>query len=179
MVYRLPPDFRALHLRSVARVNKAMMVNISFLILFCFIAAGLQVVNCNPPVGQPVSDSNVPAPKLPTFPSAFSALIEVNIVNKNYTALFKEFYDLEANRGSIERTKDGKTHRSIYDYNLDEKTSIDLNAKNCTVYSISGGRGFNFFGNNNSHIESVAQLFRFAKQYNESYRGVVPVRGIR
>ena len=165
---------------SVARVDKAMMVDISLLFLFCFLAAGLQVVSCNPPVGQPASESNVPAPKLPTFPSAFSALIEVNIVNKNYTALFKEFYDLGANQGSIERTKDGMTHRSIYDYNLDEKISIDLNAKNCTVYSISGRRrGFNFFGNNNSHIDSVSQLFRFAKQYNESYMGVVPVRGIR
>lgn len=156
-----------------------MMMYSSLLKLCCFIAAGLQAVNGNPPVGQPASDSNVPAPKLPTFPSAFSALIEVNIVNKKYTALFKEFYDLEANQGSLERTKDGKTHRSIYDYNLDERISIDLNAKNCTVSSISGGRGFNFFGNNKSHIESVSQLFRFAKQYNESYMGVVPVRGIR
>ena len=155
------------------------MANISWSILFCFIATGLQFVNCSPPFGQPANDSNVPAPKLPTFPSAFSALIEVNIANKNYTALFREFYDLKANQGSIERTKDGKTHRSIYDYNLDEKISIDFNAKNCTVHSISGGRGFNFFGNNNSHIESASQLFRFAKQYNESYMGVFPVRGIR
>jgi len=156
-----------------------MMVNIFYLIIFCLIAASLQAVRCNPPVGQPAIDSNFPAPELPTFPLAFSALIEVNIVNKNYTALFKEFYDLKANQGSIERTKDGKTHRSIYDYNLDEKISVDLNAKTCAVHSISGGRGFNFFGNNNSHIESVSQLFRFAKQYNESYMGVVPVRGIR
>lgn len=161
-----------MQLRSVARGQSKVMVNIAYLILFCFVAAGLQAVNCNPPLGQPV-------PKLPTFPSAFSALIEVNIVNKNYTALFREFYDFEANQGSIERTKGGKTHRSIYDYNLDEKISIDVNAKNCTVHSISGGRGFNFFGNNNSHIESVSQLFRFAKQYNESYMGVMPVRGIR
>ena len=156
-----------------------MMVNISLLILCYFIAADLQAVTGNPPIGQTASDNNVPAPELPTFPSAFSALIEVNIVNKNYTALFKEFYDLEANQGSLERTKDGKTHRSIYDYNLDEKISIDVNAKNCTVHSITGGRGFNFFGNNNSQIESVSQLFRFAKEYNESYMGVVPVRGIR
>lgn len=157
-----------------------MIMNTSVLVLFCFIAANLQAISGNPAIGQPASDSNVPAPKLPTFPSEFSALVEVNIVNKNYTALFKEFYNLEANQGSLERTKDGETRRFIYDYNLDEKISIDLNAKNCTVYSISGGRGrFNFFGNNNSHIESVSQLFRFAKQYNESYMGVVPVRGIR
>jgi len=149
-----------------------MMANISYLIIFCLIAAGLQVVRCNP-------SASVPAPELPTFPSAFSALIEVNIVNKNYTALFKEFYDSKANQGSIERTKDGKTHRSIYDYNIDEKIFVDLNAKTCTAHSISGGRGFNFFGNNNSHIKSASHLFRFAKQYNESYMGVVPVRGIR
>ena len=149
-----------------------------YVLLFsCFIAI-LQAVNGNyAPICQPKSSSKV-GPKLPTFPSSFSTSVEVNIANKNYTALYKEFYDLEANKGSLERTKDGKTHRRIYDYNLDEKIFIDLDAKNCSVSSINGSR-FNFFGNNNSHIESAAQLFRFAKQYNETYIGVTSVRGIK
>ena len=148
------------------------------LLFFCFIAV-LQAVNGKyTPICQPKSSSDVLDPKLPTFPSAFSTSVQVNIMNKNYTALFKEFYDLEANKGSLERTKDGKTSRHIYDYNLNERIFIDLEAKNCSVSSINGSR-FNFFGNNNSHIESVSQLFHFAKQYHEEYMGVVPVRGIR
>lgn len=148
------------------------------LLFYCLIAV-LQAVNGKyTPICQPKSPSNVLDPKLPTFPSAFSTSVEVNIANKNYTALYKEFYDLKANKGSLERTRDGKTHRQIYDYNLNERISIDLNSKNCSVSTINGSR-FNFFGNNNSHIESVSQLFHFAKQYNETYMGVVPVRGIK
>lgn len=131
------------------------------------------------PICQQASASNASSPKLPTFPAAFSTSVEVNIVNKNYTAIYKEFYDQAANKGSLQRTRDGKTVLSIYDYNLDERIDVDLSAKNCSVSSINGSRRFNFFGNNNSHIESVSQLFKFAKTFNESYMGVVSVRGIK
>lgn len=146
--------------------------------LCCFIAA-LQAANGSfVPVCQLTSNRNALGPKLPTFPSEFSTFVEVNIANKNYTSFYKELYDLQANQGRLERTKDGRTLISIYDYNLDERISVDLNAKNCSVSSINGSRR-NFFGSNNSHIESVSQLFKFAKQYNETYMGVASVRGVK
>lgn len=148
--------------------------------IFCFLA-GLQASFGNyVPICQQASERNVSSPELPTFPTAFSTSVEVNIVNKNYTAIYKEFYDLAANKGSLQRTKDGKTTLSIYDYSLDERIDLDMSAQNCFVSSIYvGPRHFNFFGNNNSHIDSVSQLFHFAKRFNETYMGVVSIRGIR
>ncbi|XP_022783537.1 uncharacterized protein LOC111324282 [Stylophora pistillata] len=132
------------------------------------------------PICRQAIERNTSSPELPTFPPAFSTSVEVNIVNKNYTAIYKEFYDLAANKGTLQRTRDGKTTLSIYDYSLDERIDVDVGAKNCSVSSIyAGPRHFNFFGNNHSHIESVSQLFHFAKRFNETYMGVVSIRGIK
>ena len=147
-------------------------------VFFCFIAALGAVNGQVQPVCQPSSASNASSPKLPNLPTAFSTLLEVNIVNKNYTAVYREVYDQKADKGKLERTKNGTKHVDIYDYTLDEVIHID--DKICTVSSTLHREHsqFSFFGFG-SHIESVSQLFKFGKQFNETYMGVTSVRGIR
>lgn len=151
-------------------------------ILYCLIAAFGAVSGKLQPICQPSNSSHGASPKLPTLPTAFSTLVEVNIVNKNYSALFKEYYDQEADKGRIEQTKDGQTYMDIYDYALDEVLHVNLSSKTCTVTPAShpekGHFHFSFFGFG-AHIESVSELFKFGSQYNETYLGVSSVRGIR
>ena len=99
-------------------------------------------------------------------------------MKKNYTAVYREVYDQKADKGRLERTRNGAKHVDIYDYTLDEVIHID--DKNCSVSSTldTGHCQFSFFGVG-SHIESVSQLFKFGKQFNEKYMGVTSVRGIR
>ena len=147
-------------------------------VLFCFIAA-LGAVNGNvKPVCQPSSASSASSPKLPTLPTAFSAIVEVNKIKENYTAVYREVYDQKADKGRLERTRNGAKHVDIYDYTLGQVIHID--DKSCTVSNTSdiGHCQDNFFGDG-SHIESVSQLFQFGKEFNEKYMGVTSVRGIR
>ena len=102
-------------------------------ILYCLIAAFGAVSGKLQPICQPSNSSHGASPKLPTLPTAFSTLVEVNIVNENYSALFKEYYDQEADKGRIEQTKDGQTYMDIYDYALDEVLHVNLSSKTCTV----------------------------------------------
>ena len=150
-------------------------------VVCCFIAAISAVNGKLQPICEPSSASNSSGPKLPTLPTAFSTLMEINIVNKNYTFAFKELYDQKGDKGRIEFAGHGRRRVAIYDYTLKEIIHVDMNAKNCTVSSTldrnQGGR-FSFFGVG-PHIESVSELFKFGKSFNETYVGVSSVRGIR
>lgn len=180
-----------IHARLIIPCHEAPAVNFIFdsavitmyvSILCCLIAAFGAVSGKLQPICQPSNSSHGSSPKLPTLPTAFSTLVEVNIVNKNYSALFKEYYDQEADKGRIEQTKDGQTYMDIYDYALDEVLHVNLSSKTCTVTPAShpeeGHFHFSFFGFG-AHIESVSQLFKFGSQYNETYLGISSVRGIR
>lgn len=149
-------------------------------VLCCFIAALRAANGSLQPICQPSSASNSSSPELPNLPTAFSTLMEINIVNKNYTFVFEELYDQKADKGRIEITRNGKKHIDIYDYTLEEIIHVDMDAKNCTVSSTSVKRHchHSFFGCG-SHIESVSKLFKFGKEFNETYVGVSSVRGIR
>lgn len=157
-----------------------------YLALLCCLIAALRAANGSlQPICQPSSASNPSSPKLPNLPTAFSTLIEINIVNKNYTLAFEELYDQKADKGRIEITRNGTKHIDIYDYTLDEIIHVGhIDAKHCTVSSTSDKEHchhslfLTFFGCG-SHIESVSELFKFGKEFNETYVGVSSVRGIR
>jgi len=117
-------------------------------------------------------------PKLPSLPNAFVAEIGATFVNRNYSMLFTEYYDKDANRGAIRRIRDGQSTYSIYNYNENEMMKVDTKNKNCTVTEISTMHGHPFFGRNSSKIESTADLFRFGAEFNETFIGNVTVRGI-
>ena len=147
-------------------------------VLFCFLAALGSVNGKFQPICQPLSASSASSPKLPNLPTAFSTLVEVNKVKMNYTAVYREVYDQKADKGRLERTRNGAKHVDIYDYTLHEVIHID--DKNCTVSSTSdqGHCESSFFGVG-SHIDSVSQFFNFGKEFNEKYMGITSVRGIR
>ena len=154
-------------------------------VVFLFFIGLVAVRGKYEPICQPTSARNAAmSPKLPDIPSAFSTTVEGNFVNKNYTAIFKEYYDFAANKGALERTKAGKTNRSIYNYDQDERILVNVDSRNCSVLPIDELRNhckFSFFGNNNSRIETVADLFRFTGNFKDhySYLGTTSVRGVK
>ena len=133
------------------------------------------------PVCSPSNSSEASGPKLPDLPTAFSTMVQATFAEENYTAIFFESYDQKADKGLFYRVRDGIKHTDIYDYTLEEVIHIDGN--NCTVSSTINHTEhghFNFFEfGPGAHIESVAELFKFGKEYNETYIGVSDVRGIR
>ena len=125
-------------------------------------------------------------PKLPLLPDAFTATIEANILNKNYSIETTEFYNKKTNFGAMRSTRNGQTTHRIWDYNHDEVIRINENERSCLVSHISSyGRRTAFgpcmpTGNGScAHIEGVADLFRFGAKYNETYMGEKWIRGIR
>lgn len=149
-----------------------------FVFALCFVAA-LGVANGGyQPICQPSRLSNASEPKLPNLPSSFSTLVEATSVKNNHTAIYFESYDQKAKKGRSYHVKDGVKHIDIYDYALDEIIHIDDD--HCTVSSsFDTGHGHFIFFDLGEHIESVSQLFRFGREYNETYMGVANVRGIR
>lgn len=148
-------------------------------VLFLFLVAALGAANSQyQPVCTPSNSSEASGPKLPDLPTAFSTFVQATFAEKNYTAIFFESYDQKADKGLLYRVRDGIKHTDIYDYTLEEVIHIDGN--NCTVSSTNHSEPghFNFFGRG-PHIESVAKLFKFGKEYNETYIGISDVRGIR
>ena len=153
---------------------------LSLLVLFIFPVA-CQIIS---PVCYARSSKYV-GPKLPMLPSAFTATIEANIVNKNYSTQLTEFYDGKKNFGAVRNTRRGQTFYAISDYNHDEVISIQENTRSCRVLHISQRRR-NFFGpcvptekGNCQHIEGVSELFRFGAKFNETWIGEEYIRGIR
>ena len=149
------------------------------LVLVLFLVAALGAANSqNQPVCTPSNSSEASGPKLPDLPTAFSTMVQATFAEKNYTAIFFESYDQKADKGLLYRVRDGIKHTDIYDYTLEEVIHIDGN--NCTVSSTNHSEHghFNFFGSG-AHIESVAKLFKFGREYNETYIGISDVRGIR
>lgn len=117
-------------------------------------------------------------PKLPSFPDAFEASVEVNIVDRNYTVLYTEYYDRNANKGALRKVKNGSSIYSIYNYNENEMLVIDEENRKCSLQNISDTHHHSFFGRNGSRIEGMADLFRFGASYNETFIGNKIVRGI-
>ena len=101
---------------------------LSLLVLFIFPVA-CQIIS---PVCYARSSKYV-GPKLPMLPSAFTATIEANIVNKNYSTQLTEFYDGKKNFGAVRNTRRGQTFYTISDYNHDEVISIQENTRSCRV----------------------------------------------
>lgn len=124
-----------------------------------------------------LNQGNYYGPKLPSFPDAFEASVEVNIVDRNYTVLYTEYYDRNANKGALRRTKDGKSTYSIYNYNENEVMTINEDNQSCYLRNITGTH-FSFFGRNGSRIEGMADLFHFGASFNETFIGNETVRGI-
>ncbi|EDO44997.1 predicted protein, partial [Nematostella vectensis] len=117
-------------------------------------------------------------PKLPSLPTAFEAIVEANIVNKNYSSYAHEWYDRGSNRGVIGYMSHGHKRFHIYNYNYNEMISYD-DENNCTVQQISTMRHHSAFGKNSTRIGSTAELFHFGAQFNETFMGNTTIRGIK
>ena len=125
-------------------------------------------------------NSSYTGPKLPRLPLNFSTIIEVNILNKNYSMEVTEYYDYKVNKGARIYYRAGHRIRRIYDYNTDEFIRVNETTGECSVRKMESLR-FNVFGFSagGHHIGSVADLFVFGRKFNETFEGVTNIRGIR
>ena len=120
---------------------------------------------------------------LPKLPNAFTAVIEANIVDKEFTMLLTEYYDDIRNRGAVTRLSgrgNGENIHEIFDYNSNEIVSIDKTSKKCKVQSLVDHVpliGFDLL-DGKPHIKGVSQVLHFGREFNETYMGTASVRGI-
>ena len=131
------------------------------------------------------------SPPLPDLPNRFTARIEANIVNRGYTVDVVEYYDEPENRGRLEisgpRLRNGRSFGGstiIYTFADMQSFRINNTDSTCKAQTISATNRFNPFrpsidAQGNAHIRGAADLFRFGKQFGETYMGRdVAVRGI-
>ncbi|XP_071098409.1 uncharacterized protein [Haliotis cracherodii] len=132
------------------------------------------------------SDGSNPGPT-PKLPDTFSARVECNILDKNYTTDVEEWYDQVGNRGAVQQWEMGVKANIIYDYTAGEYImvleAIDGTFEGCVVQPLSQTGNKYLFGmtkspNGSESIYSVGGAMRFGRTLKETYLGVKRVRGI-
>ena len=114
-------------------------------------------------------------------PNQFRAVVEANIVNKEYTIHFHEWYDEPANQARADTYDNNREHgytSSTYDF----KTShyYHTNKSGCFYGDPDHLSGFNFMARDGgAHVTTSAKLFAFGGDLTETYMGVGYARGIK
>ena len=127
-------------------------------------------------------------PALPTFPDQFSAEIEANIINARLTLHVTEYFDNINRRGRIESYSTFGSNVTIVDYNTMEVSHIITGRggqRSCVAAPLAANSSrstrFMFgteFINGTARIVPTTQLLVFGEQFNETYIGIEPVRGV-
>ena len=126
-------------------------------------------------------------PPVPDLPSQFSFTIEGNLVERNSTGVFTEYYDGPRDRGRIVFGFNGSSSYGIFDYTLGEIFLIpDLRSgDDCRVWPIADGPRFlnRTFGvvnvNGSIHIGTPRTFLENVRDDTATkYLGVDMVRGI-
>lgn len=120
-------------------------------------------------------------PPLPELPTQFEAIIEANIVNKNYTVHMLEWYDQVNDRGRVDWYSNRKHmgSSSIYDFARDHYYHV--NKSGCywgDIKHIANKRAFMSTKTATPHLTWTANLWRFGGDREEIYMGQEAARGI-
>jgi len=126
------------------------------------------------PSGIYCMGSTVDTPPLPTLPSQYQSVVEINLLQQNYTATIFEYYDTVNNRARIDILSE--VTPVIYLDLPSENLHYQIVGETCTTrdppsYVVSTGNG-------TFQIEPASQLFHFGEQYDEHFQGFKEVRGI-
>ncbi|KAL4219181.1 hypothetical protein ACF0H5_021763 [Mactra antiquata] len=120
-------------------------------------------------------------PPLPRLQDQFTMNIEANIVQKNLTMNFVEYYDYNGNKGRIDwynRTGGDKLY-TIMDFSRKESWMVFSNHTCRFLKTNSSHVKMSFMvGEDSSHIKTVKQLLYFGEDLGEIYVGTSQVRGI-
>lgn len=136
----------------------------------------MNFIPCNPKPADYVG------PPIPALPDQFETHVEANIVQKNMTRNFKEYYDFPNNRGMIEtynRTS-GERMRILTDFNTRESKTIFEN-NTCRFLQTNSSHPLFVFmsADNGTHIKSVKDLLHFGSDLGEVFiDGDKIIRGI-
>lgn len=129
--------------------------------------------------GLVVTFSN--AVDLPDLPDQWTATIEANIANRNYTVHFKEWHDATGDRGRVDfySRREGSSTSSIYDF--ESTTFIHTNTSGC-YHGSTDHLGRNFIATTGSdgrlHLMSTSSFLALAENETHVYNGISSVRGI-
>lgn len=158
-------------------MNAASCMACCVAVLALWMVHGEVPVRCKP--------HNEPSRNLPKLPTAFMAMIEVNLVNQNYSLQLIEYYDEERNRYALTTVSskgNGENKHEIFSYGSNEVISIDLRSGTCRVSPLEDFQldWFPFpLVHRKPHYSGVSQVLHFGSEFNETYMGTALVRGIR
>ena len=122
-------------------------------------------------------------PELPTLPTQFEAVIEANIINRNYTIHMHEWFASKnkAARTDIYSARSHDSTTSVYDFAKNHYFHIDQRSgcKWGDTNHISGRAfGVDSSGSSGPHLTTSEQYFRFGANMTEKYAGRKTVRSI-
>ena len=122
-------------------------------------------------------------PALPDLPVVFSANVEGNVLNANYTYSLEEHYDNTTDQLAMSVMSNGSQYYVAVNYRKNERIVVDMNQRKCSVSNASsspfGSTKPSYDKDGHEHITGVSDFFHFGKQYNETFIGEEQVRGIR
>ncbi|XP_064596530.1 uncharacterized protein LOC135463144 [Liolophura sinensis] len=139
----------------------------------------------DPSVCSPVSDADSKGgPKKPVLAKTYTARVECNLMDRNYTTDVIEYFDQQHNRGSVVQTQDNSTGQLIYNYDTNEIFTVDLTDNTCTADALTTDEnnflfGFKAVNSSMSRIFTANGALRFGGDTKEKYLGKFVVRGIR
>jgi hypothetical protein len=122
-------------------------------------------------------------PTLPALPTQFEAVVEANIVNKNYTIHMHEWFDKKNNRARTDMYSYTRHQSStnIYDFGKNHYFHLDSQA-GCqwgdTAHITGRSFGVEQSGGSGPHLSTSERYFRFGAGMNETYVGRKTVRNI-
>lgn len=136
---------------------------------------GQDVVPCDPSLQADT------VPPLPSLPDQFVTNIEANIVQKNLTREYREYYDYPNNRGAREsyNRSTGEWTITLFDFNAEEYRVIHEN-NTCGYGKLGNSTHFLYMANSSqTHLKTVKDLLQFGIGKGEVFvDGDKMIRGI-
>lgn len=114
----------------------------------------------------------------PSLPDSFSAEIEANILEKNYSLIVREYYDYDNNRYRIENHNSQYSHIELCDFNSQHHYEVNVTASNefnCKVSPSTTCR----MGPRSKHIKKASDFLKGSNDTDYYYTGEAVERGIR
>lgn len=120
------------------------------------------------------------APALPTLPDSFSAVVEANIMEKNYSTTVWEHYDYEGNRSRFDmHDRHSGAKLSVFEFYGYGKEYRVKGGSACTVGAVPGGHSHAMgHADGEGRMRRSSDIFQFGPQFKELYLGQRTARGI-
>ncbi|KAK3595424.1 hypothetical protein CHS0354_003418 [Potamilus streckersoni] len=122
-------------------------------------------------------------PKKPVLPTVYSVAVECNILNKNFTTNYHEWFDYNNSRAAVDEHDSGARESAIYNFITNELITVDRKTKKCNVDSLSTDPNRQLFGyatsDGKAHIYTAGGALDFGRNFSEQWINQTTIRGIQ